>query len=439
MKRKTIFSLTILILLLFLGFNLNSLDIQAASSGSFQEDFDDTSYMDSSNSNVSLWGSGHIELPRKNPLYQDLLKVSTTGNSMFVDGNYAYLGGAYDGMYILDITSPDALTLEGYYNDSAEINWVYACVVRDNIAYLANAGDGLLILNVTDKTAPTKLGEIDLYHGLDVALKGNYAYVAAYSGGIRAIDISNPVAPSDVSGYVNVSADDAEGVAVSGDYLYVAVSHAGLDVYDISTPTTPVFVSNVDLDGYAKKVEIKDDYAYVSCDLGGLQIVDISDPTNMTRAVWLDSNTRFFGVDVDGNYVYVAGRSGSSDHKMKIYDISDPEKPIPAGIYNLPQVGHDVFVVGDYAYVVASSAGVLSLRIADPGGHFGGLYGHYAEAVSNIIYFASAGETFERAFLYPTRTIDPDTSIVYYLSADGGAHWESVSPGVELSLILDRC
>jgi len=60
MKRKTIFSLTILILLLFLGFNLNSLDIQAASSGSFQEDFDDTSYMDSSNSNVSLWGSGHI-------------------------------------------------------------------------------------------------------------------------------------------------------------------------------------------------------------------------------------------------------------------------------------------------------------------------------------------------------------------------------------------
>ncbi|MHA1447741.1 MAG: hypothetical protein ACTSSN_13690, partial [Candidatus Heimdallarchaeaceae archaeon] len=119
------------------------------------------------------------------------------------------------------------------------------------------------------------------------------------------------------------------------------------------------------------------------------------------------------------------------DHKMKIYDISDPENPIPAGIYNLPQVGHDVFVAGDYAYVVASSAGVLSLRIADTGGHFGGLYGHYAEALSNIIYFAPAGETLERAFLYPTRTIDPDTSIVYYLSADGGAHWESVSPGVE--------
>ena len=298
MKNKLIFSLTFLTLFLMLGLNLNTHDVQAASSGSFVEDFTTTSYYSSYNSNVSRWGSGHIELPRKNPLYQDLLKVSTTGSSITVESNYAYIGAAYDGLYILDVSSPDAMTLEGYYNDSAEINWVYGCDIYMNRAYLANGGDGLFILDVSNPAAPTKLGEIDLYHALDVEVLVTHAYVACYTGGIRAIDVSNPATPSDASGYVPVSSGDANGLARSDNLLFVAVASGGLDVYNISTLSTPVFISNIDLDGYAKKVEVKNNYAYVACDLGGLQVVDFSDPTNMTRVAHVGDNTRYHGIDI---------------------------------------------------------------------------------------------------------------------------------------------
>ncbi len=413
-----------------LGFNLNSHDVQAASSGTFTEDFTTTSYMDSYNTNVSRWGSGEIELPRKNPIYQDLLKVSTTGNSIIVDGeDYAYIGGAYDGLYILDVSSPDAMTLEGYYNDSAEINWVYGCDLYMNRAYLANGQDGLLILDVTNKAAPTKLGEIDLYQALDVEVLITHAYVACGSGGIRAIDVSNPSAPFDAAGYINCTSD-ANGLARSDDLLFVAAHHGGLDVFNISTLASPVFISNIDLDGYAKKVEVKNNCAYVACDLGGLQIVDFSDPTNMTRVAWVGDNTRYHGIDIQDNYVFVTGKSGMDDYKLDIYSIADPTDPIPAGVYVPPNVGQDVFVSGDYAYVMASTHGVLSLQIADGSGYFGSWYQMYAEAYSSGVYYAPAGEIIDRAMLSSDDLDGPQATISYYLSADGGGHWEAVDVDV---------
>ncbi len=430
MKNKRIFTLTFLSLFILMGFNNYSIDTQAASSGYFVEEFDNTNYMDSSKSNVSRWGAGQIELPRKNPLYQDLLKVSTTGNSITVDGNYAYVGGAYDGLYILDVTSPDAMSLEGYYNDSAEIDWIYGCEIYSNKAYLANGNDGLLILDVTNKAAPTKLGEIDLYHGLDVEVLVTHAYVACYTGGIRAIDVSTPSVPVDVGGYIPVSSGDANGLAISNDLLFVAVASGGLDVYNISTLSSPVFISNIDLDGYAKKVEVKDNYAYVACDLGGLQIVDFSDPTNMTRVAWVGDNTRYHGVDIQDNYVFVTGKSGMSDYMLHIYSIADPADPIPAGVYLLPYTGQDVFVSGNYAYVMASTSGVLSLQIADTGGYFGNFYASYAEAVSTGCYYAPAGEVIDRAMVSGSDLDGPQATISYSLSANGGVHWESIDVGV---------
>ena len=412
-----------------IGFNLNSHDVQAASSGTFTEDFTTTSYMDSYNTNASRWGSGQIELPRKNPIYQDLLKVSTTGNSITVVGNYAYIGGAYDGLYILDVSSPDAMTLEGYYNDSAEINCVYGCDLYMNRAYLANGQDGLLILDVANKAAPTKLGEIDLYQALDVEVLITHAYVACGSGGIRAINVANPAAPFDAAGYINCTSD-ANGLARSDDLLFVAAHHGGLDVFNISTLSTPVFVSNIDLNGYAKKVEVKNNYAYVACDLGGLQIVDFSDPTNMTRVAWVGDDTRYHGIDIQDNYVFVTGKSGMNDYKLDIYSIADPTDPIPAGVYVPPNVGQDVFVSGDYAYVMASTHGVLSLQIADGSGYYGSWHQMYAEAYSSGVYYAPAGEIIDRAMLSSDDLDGPQAIIYYYLSVDGGNNWEAVDVDV---------
>ncbi len=167
------------------------------------EQFDTTTYHDSYNSNVTGWGTGQIELPRKNPEYQDSIKASTTASNVNADGSFAYVGGAYDGFYIIDTSTPTSMSLVGYYNDSAEIAWVYGSVVQDNKAYLANGADGLFILDITNKANPVKLGEVDLPStSLDIKIQGTYAYLPVYTGGIRVVDITNPTAPSEVSGFI---------------------------------------------------------------------------------------------------------------------------------------------------------------------------------------------------------------------------------------------
>ncbi len=347
---------------------------------------------------------------------------------MIVDGSYAYVGSS-DGYYIIDISVPGSLSQSGNYTNAVEVDWIYGSYIAGNLAYLANGNDGLLILDITDKSNPTKHSSLPLPSvASDIKVHNQHAFIPVYSGGLRVVNVTDTSTPFDEGGYIPTSAV-AYGVAISGNYLYVAVSHAGLDVYDITTPTSPSYVSTVDLDGYAKKVEISGNYAYVACDLGGLQIVDVSDPTNMTRVAHLDSNTRYFGVYVEGSHVYVAGYI-SGDNFMRIYDISNPENPIAAGFYDFASSGYDVFVSGDYAFVATTTAGLHSLKIAELSLHYGELYDSYAVAQSSTIYFAAIGETIEKVTLSVSETIDSDTLVEYYVSADGN-NWESITPGVE--------
>jgi hypothetical protein len=59
-----------------------------------------------------------------------------------------------------------------------------------------------------------------------VALAGNYAYVAAGSGGLRIVDISDLAGPSE-TGYYDTPGS-AQDVALAGDYAYVADASGGL-------------------------------------------------------------------------------------------------------------------------------------------------------------------------------------------------------------------
>ena len=54
---------------------------------------------------------------------------------------------------------------------------------------------------------------------IDVAVVGNYAYVADDYGGLKIIDISSKTNPTLVG---SIATSDAFGVAVVGNYAYVA-------------------------------------------------------------------------------------------------------------------------------------------------------------------------------------------------------------------------
>jgi hypothetical protein len=106
-----------------------------------------------------------------------------------------------------------------------------------------------------------------------VAVQGDYAYVAAYTGGLIIIDIRDPANPQRVGGYDTSGA--ASGVAVVGNYAYVADEGAGLQVIDIRDPAHPQWVRGYHTGGIAFGVAVAGNYAYVADGAAGLAVVDL--------------------------------------------------------------------------------------------------------------------------------------------------------------------
>ncbi|NIV33636.1 MAG: hypothetical protein GWN58_30575, partial [Anaerolineae bacterium] len=87
---------------------------------------------------------------------------------------------------------------------------------------------------------------------VDVAVAGDYVYVAAFVDGLRIIDVSDPAAPFEVGFYY--TGWYALGVAVAGPYAYVANDGSGLRIIDVSDPSAPFEVGFYDTPGYARGV-----------------------------------------------------------------------------------------------------------------------------------------------------------------------------------------
>lgn len=105
------------------------------------------------------------------------------------------------------------------------------------------------------------------------AVVGDYAYMSG-STGFQVVDVSDPAALRQV-GDCLVLGGTAD-VAVAGDYAYIAASSAGLQVVNIVDPVAPRWVGGCDTNGSAKSVAVAGDYVYVADYDCGLAVLHIS-------------------------------------------------------------------------------------------------------------------------------------------------------------------
>src|SRR5579862_9203214 len=109
----------------------------------------------------------------------------------------------------------------------------------------------------------------------DVAIAGNYAYVAAGAAGLQVVDVSDLAHPF-IAGALATSGN-ANDVRVAGNLAFVADDTAGLEVVDVSSPTAPVLAGNVATPAPARRLAVAGNLVYVADDLG-LRIVDATVP-----------------------------------------------------------------------------------------------------------------------------------------------------------------
>jgi len=202
----------------------------------------------------------------------------------------------------------------------------------------------------------------------EFAVRGDFAYCATVFG-LQIFDISDPTSPTLISKYEDGGFRPwARAISLDGDYAYVCQSKNGLAVYDISEPTSPLLVSTMvfpngnDYD-FIDGIDIGNGYAYLNGSYRGVHIIDISDPANPFEIFALnDKSVAHKDVCVSGDYLYLShGFAG-----MDITDVSVPTTPKSCGSFNPGGDVYHIRVIGNLAFVAASSYGLAILNISDP-------------------------------------------------------------------------
>jgi len=177
-------------------------------------------------------------------------------SAVVVSGDYAYIAANSAGLRIVDISDPANPMEVGIYSTE---NWTIGLAVGGDYAYLADGG--FRVVDVSDPANP-----VDVYHNpysnaRDVAVAGDYAHILeGYV--IQIVDVSNPFAPIEKGAYY--TQDLTYDVAIAGEYAYLAARSIGLRVVDVSNPDHPFEVGYYITSGFAGGVTVFGDYIYLA-------------------------------------------------------------------------------------------------------------------------------------------------------------------------------
>ena len=344
------------------------------------------------------------------------------GIATFTSGGstYAAVAAFYDdGVQILNVTDPSAVTAAGSITDTDALElyraWDIAIFSSGGSTYAAvTAPDdgGVQILNVTDPSAVTAAGSItdtdalELYGAQGIAIfssgGGTYAAVAAfYDGGVQILNVTDPSAVTAAGSIGDTDALELDGawditIFSSGGSTYAAVaadSDDGVQILDVTDPSAVTAAGSIadtgarELDGargiatftsgggtYAAVAAFTDD---------GIQILRLADPPSAVTAA--GSITDTVDLELDGAWDITIFSSGGStyaavtafnDDGVQILDVTDPSAVTAAGsitdtgalALNGAQ-GIATFTSGGstYAAVAADSDdGVQILDVTDP-------------------------------------------------------------------------
>jgi hypothetical protein len=177
-------------------------------------------------------------------------------------------------------------------------------------------------------------------------------------GYLALLDLSNPGWPQ-IWSMVDVGYAGSD-VAVAGDYAYVANEDLGFRVVDVSDPWWPHSVATLSLPEHGRGVAVQGDYAYVATVVAGLQVIDISTPA-FPRIVGSARTPFAWGVAVRGTTAYVADHSAG----LQVVDVTEPESPRVVGGYAI-SLGRGPALCKDVVCVIGAGLYVLPTQCAVP-------------------------------------------------------------------------
>lgn len=311
------------------------------------------------------------------PIYADsLTHLEDWGSYAVAAANERLYFGSGNQLIVADASAP------GRIREISRLRLPY--LVRDvhvagEYVYVANDAGGLRVIDVTDPVEPTEVASVAFADRVDaVDVQGTHAYVAARSAGLHVLDLTTPDQPRTVGHYA--TEDQVAGVAVDGAYAHVAAVYDGHRILDVSDPTQPEevgFAIRGSYDqGYAWDVAVSGNHAYVANVEIGLRRVDITNPADAAPTVELLQTVHYTNdnryraevldrpaaVEIANDLAFVADQNAG----LRIVDLSDPDTLRIVGTADTPGRALDVAVAGTTAYVADQYAGIRVVDVSDP-------------------------------------------------------------------------
>lgn len=287
--------------------------------------------------------------------YDYLFRIKISGNYAFLPLMTSVPWGENGAVEIIDISNLlKPVKVSSYKTESG----VLGLDIKGNYCYVA-AGTSLLILDISNITKPVQVSSLD-FGGVpnftsDVAISGNYAYVAATAAGLKIVDISNPLNPTIAGEYLTNNWN--RQVIIKDNKAYLLSSfypNSDLEIIDIVNPASPAKLGSIPLNNVGRMC-LSGSYVFVANQespspsglYGSLSILDISNPSNIKTIGNCAVNGGPFMVDINNNYAYLAAKGGG----VVIVDINSISLPQPVTYYNSGFLAYDVKVLGQYLYV----------------------------------------------------------------------------------------
>lgn len=292
-----------------------------------------------------------------------------------VSSDTAYLADGWGGLQIIDVSNPFAPKKVGRSRTTA---WAMDVTVQSGKAYVAAGAQGLRIVDVRRPSKPVLLGAVAMKkgHANDVFVRSGTGYVSDIFNGFRVVDVRSPERPKAVA--LNVPLGTVRDIALKGQYAFLAADTAGVRVIDVSDPARPDEVGSISTPAPALTAATIGTRLFTVTnffgDTGAPRIVtlDAADPARL-RAV----STFMFGREGEYGPAHVDAQQGEilyvpNEWGMSVIDGSR-DAPCELAFLQTQVAGtalnstKGVGVSGAYAYlgVLDAGGGVWTVDISD--------------------------------------------------------------------------
>lgn len=346
-----------------------------------------------------------------------------------VDEGLLNTGG---GIMFWDVTDPmiplplTSLGLPGHLYPDAYARVVQSVFWQGDYVYVGGSDNGLYIVDASDPINPVLVHQEAFDPTLrvgQVQVVGNLLIATAAEGPRTVlVDISLPDAPQPIAGG-DFTIEDAEGVAreayfanMAGGLVWYAIKSGGggLLAYDVRNPSNPTYAGHFDSGGNGGYVFVKDDHAIVG-ESTFAGIYDISDLSDIQSVAQLDLEGDLDTATPIGNVIV-----------LSVDDESTPDQASAIAPYlatpdvDAPHVTWSVPADGASGLPVTSRVGVTFNEMVAPKSAWEGSVRLYETGSDPLVKVEGSVNVQESIVNFSPRSpLQPGTEYTFEIPADG--------------------